>query len=225
MFSPIGTYYEYDTGVLARTRRRAACAALKGLVVDADFKANYFPGGGVVPDTIWTDETVDWNDELMPSGRDVLQYSYLWGEDEFYNVDAVSRNTPFTIQECEVDGVTRDCIEPMFRSISRFDWVKVSRREIDPDDTWPEGYYGGAGQPDLTALCGDRGLNASRTSAVTNDRPVAFITHKTAPQKPSRVGDVVFGFDPYRFDNDEMPGIIRWVLGEYFGLSMTAEGK
>ncbi len=33
---------------------------------------------------------------------------------------------------------------------------------------------------------------------------------------------MVFGFDPYRFDNDEMrEGRMHWVLGEHFGLSMT----
>jgi hypothetical protein len=225
LFSPSGLYYEYDTGVFARTRRKAACAAMKGLVIDDEFRANYFPGGGVVADTVWTESYIDHFDDPDPAGIDVLQFAYEWGDDEFYNTDAVSRNTPFTIQLCETENGVQDCIEPMFRSIARFDWVQIARREIDPDDTWPDGYYGGTGQLDLSALCGNRSLNPARTDAITTDRVVAFITHKTAPEKPSQVGDVVFGFDPYRFDNEEMRKIVRWTLGEYFGLSMTAEGK
>jgi hypothetical protein len=38
--------------------------------------------------------------------------------------------------------------------------------------------------------------------------------------KPNQRGDVVWGFDPYRFNNDHMRAAVRWVLGEYFGLTM-----
>ncbi|MBD3222874.1 hypothetical protein GF314_16725 [bacterium] len=225
VMSPSASYYEYGNGRLVNRRRKGTCVGLKGLAIDADFRADYMPGGGVFADTIWTDETVDWNDPLFPDDRDVLQKSYIWGEDEFYNADIVSRNTPWTLQMCEVDGVEVECIEPMFRSVSRFDWVRTERQRIDPEDTWPDGYYGGQGQLLLSTQCGDRGLNTTQDRAVTNDQYVAFITNKTAINKPSQKGDVVFGFDPYRFDNTEMKKVIRWVLGEHFGLDMTAGGK
>ena len=91
----------------------------------------------------------------------------------------------------------------------------------DPDDTWPEGHYGGDGQPPaLDVLCGPAALHPDRPSARTNDRTVGFISRKTAPGKPSGAGDVVFGFDPYRFDHDQMTRVVRWVLGEHFGLAV-----
>lgn len=220
--SPSASYYEYGNGRLVNRRRKATCVGVKGLALDAEFQANYVPGGSAFEDTIWTDPVIDWNDPLFPDDRDVLASSYTWGSDEFYNADIVSRNTPWTLQMCENDGAVVECIEPMFHSISRFDWVRIKRQEADPEDTWPVGYYGGQGQLQLSTQCGERGLNAARDRAVTHDQTVAFLTNKTAPNKPSQVGDIVFGFDPYRFDNAEMRRVIRWVLGEHFGLDMTA---
>ena len=62
--------------------------------------------------------------------------------------------------------------------------------------------------------------NLDQTIARTEGVPVGFLTHKTEYLKPSRKGDVVWGFDPYRFDWAEMRRAVRWVLGEYFGLVM-----
>jgi len=218
IMSPV-TYYEYDTGLLIRLRRRSACAAMKGMVLDPAFKARYMPGGNVFPDTIWSDPTIDWNDPLYPPARDVLDISYVWSNAEFYDQDVIARGTQFDLQMCE-EGSVR-CVEAMFRSISRFDWVYGSRRLDDPNDTWPDGYYGGPGQGALDGFCGPAALNLGRTSAITNDRVVGFVARKTAPDKPSQVGDVVFGFDPYRMDNEQTLKVIRWVLGEHFGLSMN----
>lgn len=225
VMSPNAAYYEYGNGRLVNRQRRKACVGMKGLQIDAGFKANYMPGGDVFADVIWTEDDIDWADEPFPEESDVLAHTYTWGDDEFYNADVVSRNTPWDPQsspEFDCDG---DCLEPMFRSISRFDWARMQRLEIDPEDTWPIGYYNGPGQPVLSNLCGDRSLDVGQQSAITNDQVVAFIARKTAPNKPSQVGDVVFGFDPYRFDQDEMRDAIRWVLGEHFGLSMTSGGK
>jgi len=109
----------------------------------------------------------------------------------------------------------------MFRTIARYDWIRQSRLAVDPDDTWPVGYYDNQGQPTLVSICGPAALTLDRSTARTNDRVTAFVARKTAPNKPSQVGDVVMGFDPYRFDNQEMRWVIRWVLGEHFGLSMN----
>jgi subtilisin-like proprotein convertase family protein len=84
------------------------------------------------------------------------------------------------------------------------------------DDTWPADYY----LADLRQLCGRYALTANNTSARTNGVVVGLLSYKTATEKPSQVGDVLWGFDPYRFDHAEMTEAIRWVLGEHFNLPM-----
>jgi len=224
--SPTASYFEFGTGLLVSNRRTKACVALKGLEIDPDFKAQYMPGGDVFDDQIWTSSTIDWADDYAPQDQDVLEYNYTWGFDEFYNADVVGRGTGWTEQEGAEWGCPEGlCVEPMFRSISRYNWVRQMRQEADPTDTWPDGYYGDDGQPQLNDLCGDRSLKPDRYSAITHDQTVGFIANKPAANKPSQKGDVVFGFDPYRFDDAQMNKVIRWVLGEHFGLSMTAGGK
>ena len=46
------------------------------------------------------------------------------------------------------------------------------------------------------------------------------LSHKFEATKPTGLGDVYWGFDPYRFDNAQMTEAIRWVLREHFGLAM-----
>ncbi|MEZ4387653.1 MAG: hypothetical protein R3D98_08760 [Candidatus Krumholzibacteriia bacterium] len=224
LMSPNSSLYEFGTGLRADTRRKRPCVGLKGLAIDPAFKSEYMPGGEVFADTIWTEPGIDWNDNAMPTVGDVLAYPYYWGNDEFYNADRIGRGTGWDLQQGEEWGCEGLCIEPMFRSIARFEWVKIKRQEVDPSDTWPEGYYGPPPLQSLNNLCGDKWRDPSFRS-LTTDQTVAFISNKTAESKPSQVGDVVFGFDPYRFDNVQMRKVIRWVLGEHFGLSMTAEGK
>jgi hypothetical protein len=218
--SPAGSYYEYGDGRRVRDRRKPACVGLKGLVIDSEFKNRYMPAGEVFADTIWTDPGIDWLDDPLPDGGegDALAFTYRWGDDEFYNADQVGRGTGWTLQQGEEWGCEGECLEPIFRAASRFDWVRAERLAVDPDDTWPDGYYGGPGQATLEFHCGGRFRDTSGR-ALTNDQVVAFITRKTAAAKPSRVGDVVFGFDPYRFDNAEIGKAIRWVLGDFFGLA------
>jgi len=227
IMSPNSTYTEYNQTSAANARRKKSCVSMKVLILDQEFKNNNLAGGSTFPDSIYTSPQIDWQDEVFPDDRDVLDFSYIWSNDEFYNTDAVGRNTNYTIQYCGPEEEEYPCIEPMWRSRSRFDWIQDERLKVDPDDTWPSGYYGGPGQPILDSLCGARALGPNQTQAITNDRVVGFITHKTAPFKPSEKGDVVFGFDPYRYhDSDStrpqhMAEVIRWVLGEHFGLQMN----
>lgn len=221
------TYYEFNIGQKLDLRRKTGCVSMKGIVVDPDFKADYFPGGAVFPDTIWTDPAIDWRDQThlpQPGEVDILARSLgaQWGQDEFYNAVIVDRSTPWTEQEGPAWGCDGPCLEPMFRSLARFDWVRLRRQQVDPDDTWPVGYYDGAGQPSLSVLCGTNALKVGGVSAKTNDQVVGFIAQKTRTFKPNPVGDVVFGFDPYRFDNQHMTRVIQWVLGTHFGLTMLA---
>jgi hypothetical protein len=153
----------------------------------------------------------------MPADHDPLQQVFVWGQDEFYDADIIDRATPFTPQDCDGEA----CVEPLWRMSSRFDWVRQQRQAADPDDTWPEGYYDGPDQPSLIVLCGQEALDDARLSARTDGQVTGFVTRKHLENKPSGVGDVVLGFDPYRFDHASMRSAIRWVLGEHFGLSMN----
>ncbi len=221
----VGRYYEYGIGQAGSldARRRRRCVGLKGLQVDPTFKANYFAAGNLFAETIWTDPNFNLgsHDHNPATNPYIIDANYTWGEDEFYNADVVGRGTPFDIQSGPAWGCDGPCVETIFRSISRFDWARMKRLEADATDTWPIGYFGGAGQPTLTNVCGTRALAVNNLTALTNDRIVGFIARKTAANKPSRAGDVVLGFDPYRFDHAQMTRVIRWVLGEHFGLDMT----
>jgi len=221
--SPSRSVYAPD-GRLVRQVRKSACTATKALVLDADFVAANMPGGPTFADTIATEASIDWWDdpyEPTPYGNpasDVLAVAYIWSNDEFYDADIIDRGVPIVPQDC--DG--EPCIEPLFRTLSRLDWVRGERQADDPDDTWPQGDYGGAGQPDLDALCGQLALVPDRTSARTNARVTGFVTHRFRENKPSGAGDVVLGFDPYRFDHGAMKQALRWILGEHFGLTMRS---
>jgi hypothetical protein len=214
--SPLAAYYT-PRGDLLRIKRKNACAALKGVVLDAAFVDAHMGGVPAFADTIWTETSIDWQDDPFPEDGDVLVVAYQWGNDEFYDVDVQERGIPFTIQDC--DG--QPCVEPLLRTVSRFDWVQAAYLAEDPDSTWPDGFYGGPDQPGLDDVCGFEGLTLDRQSAVTNDHATAFVTHKFEDQKPSGAGDVVMGFDPYRFDHETMTDALRWVLGDHFGLALS----
>lgn len=226
IMAPQRALYEFGNAQLISNRRKPACAGMKGLVLDPGFKTEFMPGNTDIPDTIWTDPLIGWRDLGPPDGEPhlppladpyLLSRPYTWGSDEFYDANVIGRPTPYEIQQC--DG--EDCVAPMFRAVARYDWIRQGRLELDPDDTWPVGYYDGPDQPLLTTVCGGNALLPGQAGVRTNDAVVAFVARKTAPQKPSQVGDIVLGFDPYRFDNQEMHKVIRWVLGEHFGLAMN----
>lgn len=84
------------------------------------------------------------------------------------------------------------------------------------DDPWPVGYY----TQNLNQLCGRYALNQGATSARSHGVMIGLNSWKTAVDKPSQVGDILWGFDPYRFDHAQMKLAIRWVLGEHFNLFM-----
>ncbi|MFO7654104.1 MAG: hypothetical protein R6X25_09815 [Candidatus Krumholzibacteriia bacterium] len=206
--------------------RSGNCAALKALVLDEDFAGLYTPGGGAIPDTIHTEPLIDWQVTRSnifddPAGTPVtqLQTPYLWGSDEFYD-DVGVGNRPITMmpQQCQVDGVTTDCVEPMFRAIARYDWFRATTAELGQPDFITDTYS----RDELLAsgVCGPMGLKQDLSGALTNGVVVGFMTNKTVTNKPGRKQDVVWGFDAYRFDWNQMTQTVRWVLGEHFGLTM-----
>ncbi len=210
--SPNSIYVIYgsDPLVNARVGRKPVCAAMKGLVLDDAFADAHAPA---IADSIPTDSTIDWRD-LDPAYYDNLLNVYQWGDDEFYE-NPGDRPTPFTVQICE-DGPGGQCIEPMFRSTARFDWIRAQHLAADPNDTWPEGYY----SVPMSQLCGAYALENLDT-ARTDGQMVGFLSYRTIAAKPSGRADVVWGFDPYRLDHGAMTDAIRWVLGEHFGLVMN----
>jgi hypothetical protein len=202
-------YGQCGLGSTGNTARNPACVGVKALLLDADFKADHVLGG-VFPDTIFTETTIDWKD-TAEAYRDSLQ-SYSWGNDEFYDGNITDRATAWSPQDC--DG--SPCLEPMFHIYSRFDWVDdLHTTAGDPD--WPHNIFD---VPELASRCGIHALDGSYDNSLTTDHTLGFVSHKYDATKPSGVGDVMWGFDPYRFGHDEITGAIHWVLGEHFGLVM-----
>ncbi len=214
--SPTNNYVIYgsDPEVSVRTGRQSSCASTKGLIIDPDFAARYMPSGVAFAETTLASTQIEWRD-LSPSYYDNLNVNYAWGNTEFYDQVITHRNTAWHAQVCP--GAPGDrCVEPMFRSLARFDWIRAQHRRVDPDDTWPDGYY----TVPIASLCGPYALNYDGTSAATSGLTVGFVSHRLEARKPTGVGDVMWGFDPYRFDSGEIIKAVQWVLGEHFNLPM-----
>ena len=58
------------------------------------------------------------------------------------------------------------------------------------------------------------------SSALTNGQTYGYLSYKMVDDKPSGKADVYWGFDPYRFDNQDTKRAISWVM-EYFGLELN----
>jgi hypothetical protein len=201
--------------------RTNICASMKALVLDEDFRDTYLAGSGAIADTIWTEPRIDWqgrNPTASPGPNYWFELPYVWSIDEFYNQDIANRGTPFTIQDCEVAGSAEPvpCIVPMFRALSRYDWYRLKLAEAG-DPEWPRPTYN---TDDLNEACGEMCLNGDQTSSRTNGTMVGFITLKNSQTTPSGRGDVVWGFDIYRFDWQEAARAVRWVIGEHFGIPL-----
>jgi hypothetical protein len=109
------------------------------------------------------------------------------------------------------------CVEPMFRMYSRYDWVDDLHAAAG-DSAWPAPYFNDLDE--LRAKCGQFGLDYTSLRSPLTGRTTGFVTHVLEGNKPNPVGDVIWGFDPYRFDREEIGKAIQWVLGVHFGLQM-----
>ncbi len=212
--------------------RRSACAGLKGLRLDEDFASVYMPEGAPFPSEILTDPIIDWKD---PKDSGIYaQYaedlgSYPFARDEFYDSPLGSdRTTQWTPQQCG----DVPCVDVMFRAYTRYEWINDEEAsEGNPD--WPYDLIqvGGNQVPRFTYdvlrdRCGALGLQTRSGGSEPEIRiagvPVGFVSHKMEQNKPNPKGDVVWGFDPYRFNNFFIRSAIRWVLSEHFGLPLRA---
>lgn len=211
----------YNRTEVVRFDRTADCNGLKGLVLDDDFRSYHGVGPGVIADTIWTNPEIDWHD-YVDAGADTMRLfhnSFPFRRDEFVDGNASTRSTPLLPQECE-DGPNGMCIQPMFRGIARFDFIREYRWARGETD-WPFSRYN---EIELEDGCGPMGLTSyqgvAQSSARTNGRTFGYFSYKVVQDKPTQKADVYWGFDPYRFDQEESRKAIRWVL-QYFGLGIN----
>ena len=199
-----------------QTARKASCSGLKAIVLDPAFKAQYVDPGAMA-DTIFTWRTLDSRDYPTAPAFPRLSLPFNWGLDEFYDRNITSRTTAVVPQQRQDGG---PMIEPMFKYYSRYDWIDdvYANRGIPQ---WPTGYLT---TDSLNAYCGRQILGTSGRTKVEG-ATVAFLSNKTVATKPGGRGDVLWGFDPSRFDRAKIIKAVRWVLREQFGLPFVASGK
>jgi len=222
------TKYIYNRPHVTRFDRDVDCVGLKGLVLDEEFKGNHLIGPGVIADTMFTNPEIDWHD-VVDAAADTMRLFHLtfpYRVDEFVDANITSRGTVISSQDCGDLGPGGRCIEPMFRGIARFDYIRNYYWERGETD-WPYSRYtaneldGGCGPLALTSFV-DETLEEplARGSALTNGQTFGYFSYKMVEDKPVRKADVYWGFDPYRFDSAQSRKAIRWVL-TYFGLQIN----
>lgn len=211
----------YNRPEKAKHDRAVGCVGLKALVLDDAFRTEYdvAPGATGIPDTLFSDPIIDWKDEANWSS-DLLEDIYTWGSDEFYDANITStRPTPYQLQLCP-EAPSGFCVEPMFRGVARFDWLR-EKRWAEGEVDWPESR---SSYDDLDEICGSMALTSYEgvpdRSALTNDKTFGFISYKMFAEKDWGKADIYWGFDPYRFDSQSSRQAIHWVL-RYFGLQVN----
>jgi len=220
----------------AALQRRRDCVGLKGLVLDQAFKDYHGVGPSDFRDTIFTDPEIDWHDEdrYFAGKLSIITSQFPWAEDEFFDGNISTRTTDWAPQRCSDPAAPGGlCVEPMFRGLARFDWLREFwwshgdpewPSEGDPD-FWPSGAGAKAmddtcGAMALTAYTRGDGMQMARGSARTNGRIFGFFSYKMTEDKPGGRPDVYWGFDPYRFNSEQMKDVIRWVLSRNFELEV-----
>jgi hypothetical protein len=228
--------YIYGRRTLANEDRKSLCAGIKAVALDPEFKANHLIGPGVIPDTIGTNRDIDWRDFQTPEA-DSLNMAFPFAGDEFVDYNISSRSTPINLQECggaEGEGGPNGyCIEPMFKGIARFDWLRERKWDEGFDGSeegtnpWPYSHYGNTrldeicGVMALTSYVGPDGTVIPKASARTNGLTYGFMSYKNIEDKPGGAPDVYWGFDPYRFNHEQSQKAIIWVLENTFGLDIN----
>ena len=202
--------------------RKPECAGIKSLYLDPAFKSQHLIGPGVLADTITSNAIIDWEDEAdyQDGTLSLSSRRFDWIEDEFVDANISStRLTPIIPQSC-AGAPNGRCVEPMYRGIARFDWLRELRWS-EGEVSWPFSRYT---ETDLREdLCGFFALSSLDTlplsTARTNGRTFGWMSYKMVEDKASQKPDVYWGFDPYRFDPAETQKAILWVL-QYFGLEL-----
>ena len=195
----------YGCSVGAMERRRN-CVGTKAIFVDPDFKADFLDAGAF-PDTIYVDEDIDWKDNIHQEIIPDIYDTYAFGaQHELYNVNIANRPINATPQQLP-DG--SEAIKPMFRIYTRYDYVKDRHYAIG-DTLYPEF--------DVGLACGRMALDLGSGRTRMDGRPIGVMSYFTAATKPGGKADIIWGFDPYLLDRQEIKKVIHWTLGEYYGL-------
>ena len=224
-WTSVNTKYIYGrTRGTMNQERRNDCVGIKAIVLDPAFRSKWLIGPGAVADTMGTNPTIDWQDAYYDRGDTLrlIQNTFPFRNDEFVNSNISSRSTQFVPQDCpdDLNAPGGKCIEPMFRGIARFDWLR-EKKWSEGETEWPADLYTAS---ELDDLCGAVALTTygalPRGSAKTNGKVFGFLSYKMTADKPSRAPDVYWGFDPYRFDREDSRKAIRWVLKEVFRLDV-----
>jgi hypothetical protein len=206
-YNVYGTMSYTDRGSYARN---PDCLGMKALIMDPDFKATYVPDAEW-PDTIYADPNIDWRDNSFVSYRDQLQ-DYPTSMGEVYDSPLSERPTFWSPVDC--DGAP--CVDPMFRIYSRLDWVTdIHISEGDMYYPWSTIF-----DFDMDEKCGRWAYDSATHRSVVDLAACGFLSHKLEDVKPGGRGDVVWGFDPSFFDREHMKTVLRWVLGQHYGLVM-----
>ncbi len=199
--------------------RTPKCSGLKAMTLSENFRSQHQVDVLAIADTLWTNPDIDWRDGLIDS----LNTNFPFTGDEFVDANISSRTTPWSRQEC-ADGVDGFCLEPMFQGVSRFDWLR-EKRWAEGETDWPGSQYSNY---ELKGICGEMALADLDTpggvvpngTALVNGQTYGYLSYKNVAQKPSGKADAYWGFDPYRFDQEESRKSVGWVL-EYFGLQVN----
>jgi len=214
-----GTWYglddQFDVCISSPNARRLRCVGTKAVMLDPEFRDAHGVGQWV-PEEIMTWDVIDWWDQQ--GGIPPLNLAYTFGAyDEFYDTNITSRPTVWSPQQRPDGG---PMIEPMWRLKTRYDWILERHLEtgddypeFDPVDVCGPGVFSdgvGHGSPDRTLLDG---------------APIGILSHATVGTKPSGIPDMVWGFDPTRFDPTDMRKAINWVLGDHFGLNVMVSNE
>ena len=222
--------------------RKSDCVGVKAVVLDSLFAEHWAVGPGAIADTIGTEPIIDWQDDWFDQlGKlSIVQNKFWYANDELINANiSTTRSTLFYPQDCsDPNAPNGECVEPMFRGQARFDWLR-ERMWARGDATWP--HYQGQGvegEDDegkaMDDTCGSlalapysdpTGQHASlpRGTARTNGKVFGYVSYKMTADKPSHQPDVYWGFDPYRFDQEQSKKAIRWVLRNIFSLNVLDE--
>lgn len=209
----------YAREPLASNDRKSACSGIKAMVLAEGFRTHHQISPAVLSDTLWTNPNIDWRE----TGDDNLDVEFPFTGDEFVDSNVSSRSTPWSVQDC-ADGVGGLCIEPMFKGVTRFDWLR-EKRWAAGDANWPNSQYN---TDTLNNVCGEMGLIDLETpggiipngTARVNDQIHGYLSYTNVANKPRGKADVYLGFDPYRFDGEDSKKTVHWVL-EYFGLQVA----
>lgn len=216
-----GTKTIYGRTQKQQRDRFAQCVGLKSLALDPAFKAEHLIGPGVLADTMTTNPIIDWHDtqDRLTGELTLVSGGFNFTNDEFVNGNTTTRSTQMLPQLCDL-GPGGMCVEPMYRGIARFDWLREIRW-AEGEVGWPSSRYSKSDLEDV--LCGPLALSeyngVANSRAKTNGQTFGWLSYKMVEDKASGKADVYWGFDPYRFDEKDSQQAVLWVL-DYFGLEL-----